>query len=132
MSATIPATAGRSVLGLLVGAALALAACSNDAIVPHGPAAQGYTTPIPITNLRGLVIDQLSGAPVAGAVLEADGKSTTSLGDGTYNLQNLQQAAVQLVTTREGYDTARTILPLTGRDQQFTVRMRALPSAMAR
>lgn len=111
---------------LLLFASLSLAACGGAFIdpkpstaTPTGPA------PIPETNLRGQVLDQANGAPIAGATVEASGATSTSTADGSYNLQRLQLAAVQLVTSRAGYDTARTLLPLTGKDQVFVIRMKA-------
>ena len=76
------------------------------------------------TNLRGTVIDAVTLAPLPGAKVDAGVASSTADSLGNYNLQRLTMAAVDLVTTRSGYDTLKTLLPLEGGDKTFTLRLR--------
>lgn len=80
------------------------------------------------TNLRGTVIDQATLAPIGGAKVEAGTVSWVTDSTGAYTLQRLTMLAIEVVTSRAGYDTARTLLPLEGGDKVFTVRMRANPT----
>lgn len=113
--------------------ALSVAACFPDPVVPKA-ASKNDGTPTPLkTHLRGTVTDFATGALIAGATVTGAGETTTSIADGSYNLQNLRVGATDLVTYRAGYDTARTILPLNGGDQVFNVRMKAtVPAATIR
>ena len=77
------------------------------------------------TNLRGTVIDHATSAPVGGARVEAGAVVWVTDSTGAYTLQRLTMLAVEVVTSRAGYDTARTLLPLEGGDKVFTVRLRA-------
>ena len=79
------------------------------------------------TNLRGTVIDQTTLAPVGGARVEAGPVVWVTDSTGAYTLQRLTMLAVEVVTSRVGYDTARTLLPLEGGDKVFTVRLRPSP-----
>lgn len=85
---------------------------------PTGPARPSET------NLRGIVIDAVTLAPLPGAKVDAGVASSIADSLGTYNLQRLTMAAVDLVTTRTGYDTLKTLLPLEGGDKTFTLRLR--------
>ncbi len=103
---------------------LTLGACSDPSTKPA--VADFIPTSLqPETHLRGQVIDLTTRLPIADARVSTLGQSSTSLGDGSYNLQRLRAAAVDLITVREGYDTARTLLALKGGDQEFTIRMTA-------
>lgn len=77
------------------------------------------------THLRGRVQDLATGLAIGGARVTADAVSDTSHDDGSYNLQRLRVGATEIMTVRAGYDTARTLLPLVGGDQEFIVRLRA-------
>ncbi|MFM8909906.1 MAG: hypothetical protein ACKOH8_04930, partial [Gemmatimonadota bacterium] len=77
------------------------------------------------TNLRGTVIDAVTLVPLPGAKVDAGVAASVADSLGTYNLQRLTMAAVDLVTTRNGYDTLKTLLPLEGGDKSFTIRLRA-------
>ncbi|MEK0431407.1 MAG: hypothetical protein RL139_1211 [Gemmatimonadota bacterium] len=115
--------------GCLVIATPLLAACGAE----HGmdqstnPAATWPAGPYrpAETNLRGTVIDQATSAPVGGARVEAGTVVWVTDSTGAYTLQRLTMLAVEVVTSRAGYDTARTLLPLEGGDKVFTVRLRA-------
>ncbi len=111
---------------LLSALMLPAAACGKDAIPTstYSDAYTGSTVPKE-THLRGRVIDLATNAPIGGAVVEIMGVKSTSQVDGSYNAQHLRVGAADLMTTRTGYDTARTLLALVGGDQEFTVRMRA-------
>ena len=78
------------------------------------------------THLRGRVQDLATAVPIGGARVTVDAVSDTSHADGSYNLQRLRVGASEIMTVRAGYDTARTLLPLLGGDQEFVVRMRAV------
>jgi len=77
------------------------------------------------THLRGRVQDIATGLAIGGARVTVDAVSDTSHDDGSYNLQRLRVGASEIMTVRAGYDTARTLLPLLGGDQEFIVRLRA-------
>jgi len=76
------------------------------------------------THLRGRVQDLATALPIGGARVTVDAVSDTSHNDGSYNLQRLRVGASEIMTVRAGYDTARTLLPLLGGDQEFIVRLR--------
>jgi len=76
------------------------------------------------THLRGRVQDLATALPIGGARVSVDAVSDTSHDDGSYNLQRLRVGASEIMTVRAGYDTARTLLPLLGGDQEFIVRLR--------
>ena len=76
------------------------------------------------THLRGRVQDLATALPIGGARVTVDAVSDTSHDDGRYNLQRLRVGASEIMTVRAGYDTARTLLPLLGGDQEFIVRLR--------
>lgn len=86
---------------------------------PTGPARPSET------NLRGTVIDAVTLAPLPGAKVDAGVAASIADSLGGYNLQKLTMAAVELMTTRTGYDTLKTLLPLEGGDKTFTIRLRA-------
>ncbi|MEY4608015.1 MAG: hypothetical protein RL625_232 [Gemmatimonadota bacterium] len=76
------------------------------------------------TNLRGTVIDAVTLAPLPGSRVDAGVAVSIADSLGAYNLQRLTMAAVDLITTRAGYDTLKTLLPLEGGDKSFTIRLR--------
>ncbi|MES3033805.1 MAG: carboxypeptidase-like regulatory domain-containing protein [Gemmatimonadota bacterium] len=120
----------RRLVGLLA-CVIPLAACGSEYTLPtDGSAERGNTAPVPITNIRGRVLDLLTGAPVAGARIEASGATTaTSAADGSYNLQSVQLNIALVVATRAGYDSTSTLLPLTGGDRILNFSLRQSVSA---
>lgn len=119
---------------LIAATLLLLGAC----IGPQGSHRPGYDGPTgptrqAETHLRGTVIDQGTGAAIAGAVVETDEKRTTSAADGTYQIGGLTMLATTVITSHVGYDTARTLLPLEGGDKLWIVRLRpTVPPALSR
>ena len=101
-------------------------AATDEAVNPASTWPAGPYRPAE-TNLRGTVIDQTTLAPVGGARVEAGPVVWVTDSTGAYTLQRLTMLAVEVVTSRAGYDTARTLLPLEGGDKVFTIRLRPSP-----
>ena len=124
MPSLLRRSTGRTVV-LYAAVVLPLASCVSERDqLPDSP----ITAPkAPLeTHLRGRVQDIATALPIGGARVSVDAVSDTSHDDGSYNLQRLRVGASELMTVRAGYDTARTLLPLLGGDQEFTVRLRAV------
>lgn len=126
-------TAPRSLpsrLVLLSAAGLALLTAVSVACVPTNDALDEKvvdwpTEPAPhIAHLRGRVLDFTTGQPIEGARVDIGGGFALSGADGSYAIGDLRILAGDLVTTKIGYDTARTLLALPRGDSQFTVRLR--------
>ena len=84
------------------------------------------TVPAPhIAHLRGRVINLQTGQPIAGAKVDVGTASAISAADGSYAIGDLHRTSVDLITSKVGYDTTFTLLPLPRGDTQFTVRLRA-------
>lgn len=84
------------------------------------------TTPAPhIAHLRGRVLNLQTGQPIPGAKVDIGTASAVTVGDGSYSLGNLSRTSVDIVTTKAGYDTTFTLLPLPRGDTQFNPRLRA-------
>jgi hypothetical protein len=84
------------------------------------------TTPAPhVAHLRGRVINLQTGQPIEGAKVDAGTAFAISTADGSYTIGELHRTSVDLVTSKAGYDTTFTLLPLPRGDTQFTVRLRA-------
>ncbi len=75
------------------------------------------------THVRGFVIDALTSQPIAGATVRIDSTVATSGADGSYSLSNLLLLAGTIQTTKAGYDTARTLIPLNGGEYAFNPRL---------
>ena len=109
------------VSSLLVGFASCLP--TNDAL--DEKVVDWPTVPAPhIAHLRGRVVDFTTGQPIAGAKVDIGAASTISGPDGSYALGDLRIEAGDLETTKVGYDTARTLIPLTGGEYAFNPRLR--------
>jgi hypothetical protein len=122
MPSLLRRSTGRTVV-LYAAVVLPLASCVSERDqLPDSP----ITAPkAPLeTHLRGRVQDIATALPIGGARVSVDAVSDTSHDDGSYNLQRLRVGASELMTVRAGYDTARTLLPLLGGDQEFIVRLR--------
>ena len=122
MPSLLRRSTGRTVV-LYAAVVLPLASCVSERDqLPDSP----ITAPkAPLeTHLRGRVQDIATALPLGGARVSVDAVSDTSHDDGSYNLQRLRVGASELMTVRAGYDTARTLLPLLGGDQEFIVRLR--------
>jgi hypothetical protein len=103
-----------------------LAACVEVGPHPDSPTTEWPTGPtaLPPTHLRGQVLDASSGSPVAGAKIEAVSQSGLSDPEGYYVLDGLRSGITVVLTTKVGYDTAQTIVPLEGGDKVLNVRLR--------
>jgi len=120
---SLPSRSIRRIVALCAAVVLPQASCMGERDqLPDTP----ITAPkAPLeTHLRGRVQDQATALPIGGARVTVDAVSDTSRDDGSYNLQRLRVGASEIMTVRAGYDTARTLLPLMGGDQEFIVRMR--------
>lgn len=106
-------------------AALLLTGCgdpvSSYTHVPQPSAAQA-------THLRGRVVDFVTGDPISGARIQYSGLSTLSSADGLYQLTGLPIGAGELISSRTGYDTLRTHIPLPGGDYEHLIRLHASAS----
>jgi hypothetical protein len=71
------------------------------------------------------VINLQTGQPIEGAKVDAGTAFAISTADGSYTIGELHRTSVDLVTSKAGYDTTFTLLPLPRGDTQFTVRLRA-------
>lgn len=112
----------------LVLLSLASACTGGDlGISQDGPPVPTVPRSALITSVRGVVIDATTGAPVAGASVSIDVKTTVSGIDGTFAIYDLLQQAATIETIKVGYDTARTFIPLSGGEYLFSPRLR--PSA---
>ena len=122
------------VLGLALVTAVSVAcAPTNEALDEN--VVDGPIVPVPhVAHLRGIVIDFTTGQPIEGARVDIGVGFTTSASDGSYAIGNLRIQAGDLVTSKVGYDTARTFLGLPRGDTQFIVRLRAatLPALVDR
>ena len=58
--------------------------------------------------VAGKVTDVVTGSPISGVLVSADGASTTTVADGTYNLQGLTAGTHSLSFQKEGYQTNQT------------------------
>ncbi len=121
----LPSRLARSAVlatSLIVG----LASCvpTNDAL--DEKVVDWPTTPAPhIAHLRGRVLDLQTGQPISGAKVDIGTASAVTVADGSYSLGNLSRTSVDIVTTKVGYDTTFTLLPLPRGDTQFNPRLRA-------
>jgi hypothetical protein len=122
---SLPSRSIRRIVVLCAAVVLPLASCVGERDqLPDTP----ITAPkAPLeTHLRGRVQNLATGVAIGGARVSVDAVSDTSRDDGSYNLQRLRVGASEIMTVRAGYDTARTLLPLLGGDQEFIVRLRAV------
>ena len=120
---SLPSRSIRRIVVLCAAVVLPLASCVGERDqLPDTP----ITAPkAPLeTHLRGRVQNLATGVAIGGARVSVDAVSDTSRDDGSYNLQRLRVGASEIMTVRAGYDTARTLLPLLGGDQEFIVRLR--------
>jgi hypothetical protein len=120
---SLPSRSIRRIGALCAAVVLPLASCVGERDqLPDTP----ITAPkAPLeTHLRGRVQNLATGVAIGGARVSVDAVSDTSRDDGSYNLQRLRVGASEIMTVRAGYDTARTLLPLLGGDQEFIVRLR--------
>lgn len=114
---------------LLVVSLLALGACKGKPIEPFDEVPEDLRPPNgpKHTHLRGQVVDMITGAPIQDVIVAADGIESITGEEGYYNLQNLRVGATELSTSRAGYITGNSIIPLNGGDQEFNIRLRPIP-----
>ncbi len=87
----------RRLVGLLA-CVIPLAACGSEYTLPtDGSAERGNTAPVPITNIRGRVLDLLTGAPVAGARIEASGATALGTPASGASLAEVERAHIEQV-----------------------------------
>ncbi|MHB1299202.1 MAG: carboxypeptidase regulatory-like domain-containing protein, partial [Gemmatimonadaceae bacterium] len=85
-----------------------------------GPGGVGRD-PAAISEISGVVLDQATATPVAGARVAVGELSTTTATDGSYSLSGIQAFVVLLVTTKDGYEQHNAILPLAVGSNTFRV-----------
>ncbi len=118
----------RAALAALAGVVLSLGC------IPSNPDADDNYVAAPlepaphVAHLRGRVRDFNTGAPIAGARVEAEGLFVVTSTDGAYAIGGLRVLITTLMTTKDGYDTLRVQLALPRGDSQFDPRIRVTPT----
>lgn len=110
-------------LAVLAGACIGPQAGHRDGYVDQGPPTVTGPRDRATTHVRGFVIDAATNQPIAGATVTIEGTSAVSGTDGSYTLSNLMLLAATIQTTKVGYDTARTLIPLSGGEYAFNPRL---------
>lgn len=73
-------------------------------------------------NLQGYVYLVNTNNPISGAIVTADNLTTTSVGDGSYLIENIPDGQVTVTTTKSGYDLySKTILISANQTTQLDV-----------
>jgi len=74
-----------------------------------------------VASIGGFVRDRVTLQPVAGALVQVDAISAISKADGSYELVDIRNAVVTISTSRDGYETMSTLLPLANGHNTRTV-----------
>ncbi len=112
------------VAALLAGVVLALGCIPGNPNADDDYVADPMEPAPHVAHIRGRVRDLTTGAPIAGARVEAEGVVAITADDGAYAIGNLRAVITTLLTTKAGYDTSRVQLSLPRGDTQFDPRLR--------
>jgi hypothetical protein len=88
-----------------------------------GPGSVGRD-PAAISEITGVVLDEVSWGPIAGARVAVGDLQTTTASDGSYRLGGIQALVVLIVTTKDGYQQHTAAVPLATGSNTFRIFLR--------
>ena len=125
--------AGRSRARRAVAVMLAIVLPALGCIGPQAGHRDGYAsptepTPAVVTNVRGIVRDAVTRAPVPDATVTFEGTTAVTRSDGNYTLERIYMRAGNITASRTGYLPFTNALALNGGERQFDILLSPAPA----